>query len=101
MPAALEMVVAQEGKPDLLETDVTEIEVGPEGGVFIIHVNSNQSWSALTDVMWMHCDPTAGFGNGDIKLTVDAMMSTRPRIGYIQLKAASGKLVEITVNQHQ
>ena len=96
-----EMVVAQEGKPDLLETDVTEIEVGPEGGVFIIHVNSNQSWSALTDVMWMHCDPTAGFGNGDIKLTVDAMMSTRPRIGYIQLKAASGKLVEITVNQHQ
>ena len=96
-----EIVIAQDGKPDLLETDVTEIEVGPEGGVFVIHVTSNQSWSALTDVMWMNCNPTTGFGNGDIELRVDAMMGTRPRIGYIQLKAASGKLVTITVNQHQ
>ena len=60
-----EMVVAQEGKPDLLETDVTEIEVGPEGGVFIIHVNSNQSWSALTDVMWMHCDRIGEIGGNN------------------------------------
>lgn len=96
-----EIVIAQDGKPDLLETDVTAIEVGPEGGVFVIHVASNQSWSALTDVMWMNCNPTTGFGNGDIELRVDAMMGTRPRIGYIQLKAASGKLVTITVNQHQ
>lgn len=96
-----EIVIAQDGKPDLLETDVTEIEVGPEGGVFVIHVTSNQSWSALTDVMWMNCNPTTGFGNGDIKLKVDAMMGTRPRIGYVQLKAGSGKMVVITVNQHQ
>lgn len=96
-----EVIVFQDGKPDLLETDVTEVEVGPEGGDFIIHVTSNQNWVVASDVLWMTCTPTSGFGNGDIRVTVDAMMGTRPRTGHIQLKAESGRTVIVTFNQHQ
>ena len=96
-----EIVVAQEGKPDLLEVDMTEVEVRPEGMEFSFHVTSNQSWVVICDVEWLHLSPESGFGNGDVLVVVDAMTSTRPRTGYIMVKAASGRSVTITVNQHQ
>ena len=94
-----EIVVAQEGKPDLLETDITEVNMRPEGGEFIIHVTSNQGWQVLSDVEWISCSPTNGFGNGDITVTVQELLSTHSRTGHINLKAESGKLVVVTVTQ--
>ena len=94
-----EMVVVQEGKPDLLETNFTEIDVRPEGGEFTIHVTSNQNWSVSCDVIWMSFTPTNGFGNGDVTVTVEALSSLRPRTGHINIKAESGKIVVVTVNQ--
>ena len=47
-----EIVVVQEGKPDLLETDITEMDVRPEGADFTFHVTSNQNWLVVTDVDW-------------------------------------------------
>ena len=94
-----EIVVAQDGKPDLLETDITETTVRPEGGQFTFHVTSNQNWALVIDVPWLTCSPTNGFGNGVVTVTVDAMMGARPRTGHIRIKADSGKLVEITVVQ--
>lgn len=96
-----ESVVAQEGKPDLLEVNMAEVEMRPEGGSFTIHVTSNQSWTVVCDVQWIHFTPTSGFGNGEVTVTVDPMASTRPRIGVITLKAVSGRTVTVTVTQHQ
>ena len=96
-----ESVVVQEGKPDLLEVDMSEVEVRPEGDTFTIHVTSNQSWTVNWDVEWLRVTPTSGFGNGDITVTVDAMESARPRIGIITLKAISGRIVTVTVTQHR
>ena len=94
-----EMVVAQEGKPDLLETDITELEMREEGGEVVIHVTSNQSWIATCDVEWMSCTPDSGFANADITLTVQPMATLHPRTGHLNLKAASGRIVTVTVNQ--
>ena len=94
------MAVVQEGKVDILETDITELIVRPEGGSFEIQVSSNQEWSVNVDVVWIHCDPLSGFGNKILTVTVDAMSSTRPRTGHIKLSGEAGNSVNITVEQY-
>ena len=94
------MIVVQEGKVDTLETDITEIDVRPEGGSFEIQVSSNQSWTVNADVEWIHCDPLSDFGNKILTVTVDAMEGFRPRTGHIKLSGEMGNSVIITVNQH-
>lgn len=95
-----EIVVVQEGKPDLLETDITEMDVRPEGADFTFHVTSNQNWLVVTDVDWMSCLPTSGFGSKDVTVTVQPLVGPRPRTGVIRVKAESGKTVSITVTQN-
>lgn len=94
------MIVVQEGKVDILETDITELDVRPEGGSFEIQVSSNQSWTVNTDVEWIHCDPLSDFGNKILTVTVDAMQGFRPRTGHVKLSGEMGNSVIITVNQH-
>lgn len=94
------MIVVQEGKVDTLETDITELDVRPEGGSFEIQVSSNQSWTVNTDVEWIHCDPLSDFGNKILTVTVDAMEGFRPRTGHVKLSGEMGNSVSITVNQH-
>jgi hypothetical protein len=93
------MVIVQEGKPDLLEVDVDQFDVRPEGGEFSFHITSNQSWVISTDVNWIHPTPESGFANTDVNVVVDAMMTTHPREGHMVIKAASGKTVTVTVTQ--
>ena len=95
------VVVVQEGKPNILETDITEIDVRPEGGSYEVQVTSNQSWSVNTDVEWIHYDPQSGFGNGILTITVDSMVGVRPRTGHVKLSGETENQVTITVNQHE
>ena len=94
------MVVVQEGRVNILETDITELDVSPEGGSFEIQVYSNQSWTANTDVEWIHCDPLSEFGNKILIITVDAMPGVRPRTGNVKLSGEMGNSVIISVKQH-
>lgn len=95
-----EIVVAQEGKPDLLETDITEMEVRPEGAEFTFHVTSNQNWVVVVDEDWISCSPTSGFGSKDVTVTVQPLVGPRPRTAEIRVKAESGKTVSIIVTQN-
>ena len=94
------LVVVQEGRPDILETDYTEVDVRPEGGDYVIQVTANQKWTVATNEEWMRCNPQSGFGNGSFTITVDALPSPRPRTGYIKVSGSTGAQVTITVNQH-
>ena len=95
------VIVVQEGKPNILETDMTELDVRPEGGSYEIQVTANQSWTVNVDVDWIHSDLQSGFGNKVLTITVDPMMGARPRTGHIKLSGETGSLVIVTVNQHQ
>ena len=95
------IIVVQEGKPNILETDITELDVRPEGGSYEIQVTSNQSWAVNADVNWIQYEPQSGFGNRILTVTVDPMMGARPRTGHIKLSGETGSLVIIAVNQHQ
>jgi len=94
-----EVVVMQEGKPDLLEVDVTEFDVRPEGAEFTFHVTSNQAWTVSVDFPWISCNPVSGLGSRDVTVTVQPSMSTHPRTGHIKVTAASGKMVTVIINQ--
>ena len=94
------MVIVQEGKPNLLETDITQLDVRPEGGEYEIQVISNQEWTVMTDVPWLQCNPTSGFANGNFIVTVDPLPSPRPRTGHIKVSGSMNAEVIITVDQH-
>ena len=94
------MVIVQEGKPNLLETDITQLDVRPEGGEYEIQVISNQEWTVMTDVPWLQCNPTSGFANGSFIVTVDPLPSPRPRTGHIKVSGSMNAEVIITVDQH-
>ena len=95
------VVVVQEGKPNILETNMTEIDVHPEGGTVEIQVTSNQSWAVNKDVEWINFEPQSGFGNGILYIIVDPMVGVRPRTGHVKLSGETGVQVTITVNQHE
>ena len=94
-----ELVIVQEGKPDLLEANITNISAPAEGGEFVIHVTSNQGWRVSVSDQWITAAPVEGFGNGDVTVVVKPLNSQRPRTGTITLKADSGKIVVIEVKQ--
>ena len=94
-----EIVVVQEGKPDLLEVTPTEIDVRPEGAELTIHISSLQGWTINSDVTWVSFEPVSGFGSRDVTLTVQSTMSTHPRTGHLKVTADSGRMVTVTINQ--
>lgn len=95
------MTVIQEGKPNILEVDVTEIEARPEGGEYTIHVTANQAWNISVDVDWISCTPLSGFGNGELVITVEALSGMMPRAGRVKLVGSTGAQEIITIVQHQ
>ena len=94
-------VVAQEGKPNILEADLTEIDARPEGGEYVVHVTANQAWNVTYNVDWISCAPESGFSSGEFTITVEPMPSVQPRTGRLKLTGSTGAEVIITVNQHQ
>lgn len=94
-------VIAQEGKPNILETDITEIDARPEGGEYVVHVTANQSWVVTCNVDWISCTPESGFANGEFTISVAPMPSAQPRTGRLKLTGSTGAEIILTVNQHQ
>ena len=94
------IVVAQEGKPDTFETDITEISAGTEGGEFTIHLTSYQSWTLNCGEDWITCRPDSGLGSSDILVVVQPSGSPRPRTGHIKIVGSTGAAIVVTVEQN-
>lgn len=92
-------VVLQEGKQYILETDITLIQAHSEGGQYIINVTSNMNWIVDKGAAWLSYTPISGFGNGQVVVTVEPMLSPRPREAEIYIVADNGAIVVITVSQ--
>lgn len=95
------MTIVQEGMPNILEANITELEARPEGGEYTIQVTANQAWTIDVDVDWFGCTPASGFGNGEFVVTVKPLVGARPRTGHAKLVGSTGAQVIITVEQHQ
>lgn len=94
------LVVVQEGKPNIFETDLTELEVSSDGGDYTIHLSANQSWTLNSDVDWIRCTPENGLSDCAIVVTVSSLPSPRPRTGHIKIVGSTGAMIVVTVSQH-
>lgn len=94
------LVVVQEGKANILETDITEIEARPEGGEYVVHVTANQGWSVSPGVDWITASPIDGFGNGTVTLTVAPLAGSQPRTAQVKIGGLIEKFVLITIVQN-
>ena len=94
-------VIAQEGKPNILEVDLTEIDARPEGGEYVVHVTATQSWVVTCNADWISFTPESGLGDGEFTITVPPMPSAQPRTGRLKLTGSMGAEVIITVDQHR
>lgn len=94
------LIVVQEGKHNILETNATYIDVRPEGGEFVVQVTANQAWRLAPSADWIHCNPSGGFANGSFTITVDPLPSSDSRTGKIKVIGSMDAIVEIIVNQH-
>ena len=95
------LVVVQEGKPNIFETDLTEIDARLEGGDYTLQLTANQSWTLNSDSDWIRCTPDSGTGNCAIVVTVSPLDNPRPRTGHIKLVGSTGAMIIVTVNQHE
>lgn len=92
-------IIVQEGKPDLLEVDITEITAPVAGGTYTIHLTSNQSWSIEGGGDWFTVTPISGFGNKDVVVAIEPLTDNNPREGKIVFVAESGRSVVVRVKQ--
>lgn len=95
------LTVIQEGKPNIFETDFTELDVSPEGGLYPMQLTSSQSWNLNCDVDWLSCSPESGGGNSAIVIRVAPSESPRLRTGHVKIVGSMGALIIVTVNQHE
>ena len=93
------IVVVQEGRPAIFETDITEIEAGPEGGQYTVHITANQSWNIETNADWVTCIPSSGNGNGEFLVKITPLTILQPRSAELRIYGSLGSHLVIPVIQ--
>ena len=93
------VVVVQEGRPSILETDVTEIHAPIEGGSYTVVVTANQTWRIEKDVEWVSCIPASGSGNGEFLIKIPLLASAQSRSTELRIYGGYGGCLVIPVTQ--
>ena len=93
------VVVVQEGRPNILEADVTEINARPEGGTYTVHITANQSWNIETTADWVVCEPSSGNNNGEFIVKVNPLTMIQPRSTELRIYGSTGGYLVIPVSQ--
>lgn len=60
-----------------VETDT--VEIGPEGGVEVVTVNSEDNWVATVEVPWITVSPANGKGTAECRVIVDSALAVDAR----------------------
>lgn len=76
-------------------------EIGPEGGVIRVGINSSDRWYATTESPWITVSPANGRGSINCKLAVDSTIyfQERDAIVYITNLDDASKNMELSVKQ--
>lgn len=90
--------IVQQARPSSVMVDISELNVGPEGGTYTIHVTASQRWSAVADQDWISCSQWDGLGDASIELTVKPKDTDAPRTAHLRIETEIDA-VTVTVNQ--
>lgn len=82
------------------EVETDTIEVGPEGGVRMIAVNSEDSWTATVEVPWITVSPANGKGSAECRVIVDSALAVDGREAVVWIEnQKTNDSKEFTVKQ--
>ena len=98
--SAVALAVACVNEPAVeFALDTTDIQVGPEGGVKTIKVNSSEKWVASTQQPWITVSPANGRGTVECKVIIDSTLKwNEVREGKVFINSENGSQ-SFTVSQ--
>lgn len=68
------------------DIDTKTIEIGPDGGVKTINVESSDSWIATTAEPWLSISPANGSGSQEIQVRIDSSLDYASRSAVVRIK---------------
>lgn len=93
------VTVVQEGVVSILETDVDEINVTAEGGIFYFNITANQDWQIINPEIWLDFIPFAGSGDMEVMVKVGPLDEGDSREVTAVIKGDLGVSTTITIRQ--
>lgn len=80
--------------------DSSLIEVGPEGGVKTINVESSDNWVATVQVPWITVSPANGRGSVECKVIIDSALAVTSRETKVRIEnQVTGERKDFNVKQ--
>lgn len=93
------VTVVQEGIVSILETNVDEINVTAEGGIFYFNITANQDWQIINPEIWLDFNPIAGSGDMEVMVKVGPLDEGDSREVTAVIKGDLGTSTTITIRQ--
>ncbi len=90
----------QQTLPEQFGVDTDKIEIGADGGVETIRVNSSETWVAKTQDPWITVSPANGRGPAECRILIDSTLKFEGQTGRIRIQTiGSGERQDIEVHQ--
>lgn len=98
--AVVSLLSCEDTQPVEFGLDVDVIEIGPEGGVKVISVNSDDNWIATVQEPWITVSPANGSGSVECSIAIDSALTVTSREAVVRIENQVTKdRKEFTVRQ--
>lgn len=98
--AVLAMAACRTQEPIEFELDTDVIEIGPEGGVKVVNVSSDDNWIATVQEPWLTVSPANGVGSVECRIIIDSALAVTSRDAVVRIEnQVTGDRKDFTVKQ--
>ncbi len=85
--AALTSVLACRQEESIeFAVDTDQIEIGPEGGVKVISISSDDNWIATVQEPWITVSPANGIGSVECRIIIDSALTADSRKAVVRIE---------------
>ena len=79
-------MACQTPQPVDFELDADKIEIGPDGGVKVVNISSEDNWVATVQVPWITVSPANGVGSVECRIIVDSSLTVGSREAIVRIE---------------
>lgn len=98
--AVLAMAACRTQEPIEFELDTDVIEIGPEGGVKVVNISSDDNWIATVQEPWLTVSPANGVGSVECRIIIDSALAVTSRDAVVRIEnQVTGDRKDFTVKQ--
>lgn len=89
--AAIFIAACVQPEPIGFEVDADTIEIGPEGGVKVVGINSEDKWIASVQAPWITISPANGNGSVECRIIIDSALAVSQREAIVRIENQTTK----------